>query len=438
MNNFLKHIKDNPLEELKIFSGKFISIGLLVKYSDKFKEYIEDLERNCFDVRNFEVIIIVPDDDEKEHERILNVCDNTEVEVKLVKSPYKYLNSMKSHNTIIDKISDQNTYFYINNSDRCRFSSKNWDLIIKQYINVVPDDMYFLRGSNFSKNIKFRDSAHAAYYSPEQWGVFTRKYLRAVGGFLETHTGHDAPSEMIQYYISKNKKDKFQRDILMPNIMHSDIRTITSKETTGGKSRFYERYYINNFFYKSYFSKKGLELCKKASLRVMLEHIIWSNNYKSAKIIQKSKSLAIILNNNKLLHKHSFKLNIFEYIREKYLYFYGTNHGLNFAHRFYFIIKNEKGFTIMRKIVFFLNSHIQNTKNHSKIRPYLFVSYIFYLISSFFTFIFITEPVSNELEGLFRGDDFKKVLHGNVIKDAYKSKLYNKSLQQIADDLEKS
>ena len=85
MSNFLKYINDNPLEELKIFSGKFISIGLLVKYSDKFKEYIEDLEKNCFDTRNFEVIIVVPEDNEKEYVRILEVCDNTEIEVKLVK-----------------------------------------------------------------------------------------------------------------------------------------------------------------------------------------------------------------------------------------------------------------------------------------------------------------------------------------------------------------
>ena len=43
----------------------------------------------------------------------------------------------------------------------------------------------------------------------------------------------------------------------MPQLMHSDSRTISSKETTGGKDRFYERYYINNFFYKSYFPRTG-------------------------------------------------------------------------------------------------------------------------------------------------------------------------------------
>jgi len=48
MSNFRQHIKDNPLEELKIFSGKFISIGLLVKYPERFEEYLSDLEINSY------------------------------------------------------------------------------------------------------------------------------------------------------------------------------------------------------------------------------------------------------------------------------------------------------------------------------------------------------------------------------------------------------
>ena len=31
MKNFLQHVKDNPLDELKIYSGKFITIGLIGK-----------------------------------------------------------------------------------------------------------------------------------------------------------------------------------------------------------------------------------------------------------------------------------------------------------------------------------------------------------------------------------------------------------------------
>ena len=80
--------------------------------------------------------------------------------------------------------------------------------------------MFFLRGSNFSKHMKFRNSVQEAYYYPEQWAVYTRKYLEAIEGFPEFHTGHDGALEMIQYFINKNTKDPYRRDILMPNIMH--------------------------------------------------------------------------------------------------------------------------------------------------------------------------------------------------------------------------
>lgn len=436
MSNFLQHVKENPLEELKVWSGKFISLSLCIKFADKFLDYLKDLENNCFDVRNFEVVVSVPDNDH-DYKAIVAVSQKTSIEVKVVRLPYNYLNAMKSLNIMLGEHLDQNTYFYICHSDRCRFTSKNWDLIIKQYIGAVPDHMFFLRGSNFSKNIKLRKSAQEAYYSPEQWGVYSRKYVEAVGGFLESHTGHDAPAEMIQYFINKNKDDEYKRDILMPDIMHSDIRTTASKETTGGKERFYERYFVNNFFYKSYFTKKGLELCKKASIKIMLEHLIWKNNYKETKIIQKGNRLCIELGEN-IKHKYSYKLTYFDFLYEKYHFLFGVNHGLNFVHRFYFILKYEKGFFIMKKIIFFLNSHIQNVKNPTKNILSLSISYFFYFVSNLFTSVFLTEPISNELEGLVGEDDFKKVLHGEVIKKSYKSKLYNKSLQKIAEELEKS
>ena len=57
-------------------------------------------------------------------------------------------------------------------------------------------------------------------------------------------------------------------------------------------------------------------------------------------------------------------------------------------------------------------------------------------MSYIFTFFFLTEPISNEVEGLFRSNEFKKVLHGEVIKKAYKSQLYKKSLENISKELE--
>ena len=397
------------------------------------KKYIGHLEITCYDKRNFELIVAIPDND-KEHDLFLKISEETSIELKIVRISFEFLNAMKGWNLILKEVSDQNTYFYIGHSDRCRFSSKNWDLILKQYINTVPDDMFFLRGSNFSKHMKFRNSVQEAYYYPEQWAVYTRKYLEAIEGFPEFHTGHDGALEMIQYFINKNTKDPYRRDILMPNIMHSDIKTIPSKDTTGGKERFYERYYINNFFYKSYFSKKALEVYNKYSKNIFLNHIIWLKKFKNSQIIQIKKKLAIKLEDGKITHKESYSINFVELIKEKIFYLYGINHGFNFAHRFYFIIKYDYGFFIMKKIVFFFNSHIQRTKDPS-ISKYEFLLSSFYkLLAKTLTTLFFTEPISNEVEGLFRGTEFKRVLHSEKIKEAYKKNLYKKSLEQISSE----
>ena len=145
--------------------------------------------------------------------------------------------------------------------------------------------------------------------------------------------------------------------------------------------------------------------------------------------------LSIQLGDNSVVFPHSYKIKILELFKEKYHYFYGTNHGLNFAHRFYFIIKYESGYLIMKNIVYFFNKHIQNIKNPTKNKFHFIISILFSKIANLFTFIFLTEPISNEVEGLFGDKEFKNVLHGNVIKEAY-SKYYNKSLSIVAKEVE--
>ena len=99
--------------------------------------------------------------------------------------------------------------------------------------------------------------------------------------------------------------------------------------------------------------QKGLELCKKASIKILLEHLAWKNNYKDIKIIQKKDTLCI-KSNEKIKHKYSFKINFLDFLYEKYYFFFNLNHGLNFVHRFYFILKYKKGFFIMKKLFLFL------------------------------------------------------------------------------------
>ena len=95
------------------------------------------------------------------------------------------------------------------------------------------------------------------------------------------------------------------------------------------------------------------------------------------------------------------------------------------------------GFALFKSLVFFFNRNIQRVKEPSDNKFLLFPSYFFSFLSNFLTFVFLTEPISNELEGLFRSENFRNVLHGKNIREAYDSKLYKKSLNRIAEELEK-
>ena len=83
------------------------------------------------------------------------------------------------------------------------------------------------------KDILVQDPFVEFYPEPHKYYDLKRKcyVARSVSDVVKTND-----------FVSKNKKDPYQRDILMPQLMHSDSRTISSKETTGGKDRFYERY----------------------------------------------------------------------------------------------------------------------------------------------------------------------------------------------------
>jgi len=432
--NILSHITDNPYNELKEFSGKFISIALCIKYPDRLYSYLEHLVLTCYDIKNFEVNIAIPNN-EDEISKITDVVNifrkKYELLINIKPSPYDYLTAMTSVNILLNETSDKSTYFFTVHSDRYRYANKNWDLIIKQYIGSLPDDMFFLRGANFSKYLKSRKSAHDAFYYPEQIAIYTRKYIENIGGFLESHTGHDAV-EIKQYFIDKNKQDIFKRDILMPDIMYSDKNNIVSKET--GKKNFYERYYINGLYYKFSFTKKNLEKIKKKSSYVLIEHVIWKHKLSNYKIVEEKNIIKIVID-NKIFFKENTLISFNEYIKEKISFYLGNNHGFNFVSRFYFFLKYKSIFKIFRKIVFYVNHHTQIVENAYVFDLKNMYSYLVFQFFKLLTNIFLTEQINNQVEGLFRGNEFMEVLHSDTIKKVYKSKNYKKGIEHAANAL---
>jgi len=410
VSKFTSFVKDDPLNELKEFSGKFFSIGVIAFFPERIISCLKHLEETCFDPRNFEINIAIPLDPMESpnlEQELLTYKKQSKLEIKIIKTPYDYWTSMHSHNKIIFESSGQNTYFYMNISDRYRFSNKSWDLILKQFIGLVPDDIFFLRSCVVIKNLKPRSSLYEAWYKPDNWAIYTRKYLETIGGFPEIHHAHDGSMEMVHYFVSRNKSDPFIRDIPIPETLLGIQKVIPSSQAS--RKNFYIRYCSAVPYYLNcYFSKRAIESYKKSSAKIYLNHLIWAK-YKNSKssIVEGKNWVGIKLENRKIKNKISYKVSWLFVALQKIKSLYGKTHGFNFAYRFHFLLKTKIGYQLIRKMVI---------KKQSGDLIYRAASHII-------TKIFLCEPITKSILDKINDKDFMEAMQGPEMKKLKKSKL---------------
>lgn len=421
----LRYVKDNPVDELKQFSGKFLSISVIAFYPERIISCLEALEKSCFDHRNFEINIAIPIDDNESPDlepALLKYKKNSKLNIIIIKTPYDYWTSMHSHNQMIFESSDSSTYFHMDISDRYRFSVKNWDLILKEYIKAVPDHLFFLRNTGIVRNFKARISAHDAWFRPDNWSIFTRKYLEAIGGFLPNHHGHDGSCEMIAYFISKNKKDPFDRGF--PMMKFFDTNQVVASNNHSQKN-FYLRYYKQVYYYhKNYFSLNGLNLCSKAAVRVFLYQYAFWHNIKKPILHEDKNKIYLLDKKNNIKKSIKYRLSYISFIREKLHSLYGKAHGFNFSYRFYHLLKKEYIYDFLTK----------NFIKKNKIYKFRKLARVFFRIV---TKLFFTEKASKQLLDKLMDSKYKEVITGKELRDFHKNLKSNKAIEDIAKEQER-
>ena len=333
---------------------KLISFILQSKdLKNRLVPFLDHLSETCCDVNNFEVCLAI-DDNKNEEEELREIKNNYSFEIKYILTKDGYLGANKNYNRLLSEVSDKSTYFISYVSDRYRFSSKNWDEFLKNYIDVVPDGMFFLRMAKYSKNLKARNSLIEAFNANETWGFFTRKLIEAVEGLPEYLLAHDCAFEMLNYYIAKNKKDIWRRDVVLPNILSTDS-TISS--LAHGLKPFYERSFKSFEIYKKiFFKREAMEDLKRRAGIVYLKHIIYLDGIGKEiavdkEIVECKKRKIICIKSSKKKREFCYKISFFCLLREALL-----SRSRTISFEFFFIafkpiLKTDIGFKIISKAI---------------------------------------------------------------------------------------
>ena len=142
---------------------KFLSIILIAGFRDRLKAFVEDVDKTSSNKNHFELCILIDEDNSEIENDILLYQKQYSFEIKYTKTPYKYNQGADNFNHGIFLLSDPSTYFIQSVSDRYRFANNGWDLFLKNYINFIPDDLFFLRTVKYSRHLKPRKSLYDAY-----------------------------------------------------------------------------------------------------------------------------------------------------------------------------------------------------------------------------------------------------------------------------------
>lgn len=196
-----------------------VSIHMQSNRPAQFILFLDRLAKSVSDPAAVEVIVKIDDED-------LGMQDLLPIEqarrpfvLKYICTPLPegFYGLWKSMNDMLE-VCDPDAYFVLNLNDEMHFSTKGWDLIIRQYVGVFPDNIFRLRTSNHRRR-NYIDPWECGF-APESAAFITRKWLE-IGGDWCPCTGPDTFQQMVAYYLAYSDRfaaSKPNRDIAIDGI----------------------------------------------------------------------------------------------------------------------------------------------------------------------------------------------------------------------------
>ena len=266
---------------------------------------------------------------------LINYRATSRFEVRWIKTPYNYLTANHNSNEILFNCSSRNTFFFMQVSDRYRFSHYSWDNILKQYDCVtypqnaqrqyrgIKEDIFVLYTSECKMRKINLKRLSVAWYRSENWGIYTRKYLETIGGFNLYHNCHDCAETMMRYFIESDSKFKNTLRIILPSSVLND--SSVCNYATANPAREYARMFKEQLMYKrQFFSFAALN-----DLKTMAMRLVNYTNHKS-----------------NLLNKR-YKVGIWFWLKQNLLARKQRRHGYGFALSYYKVLRTDLGYKLI-------------------------------------------------------------------------------------------
>lgn len=197
----------------------FLSIHLNSNNPKNILELVENINSTAANPKQIEIIVNIDDGDEASLNNIRSLQQKDGVVIKYIQTNIikSFKDVWKPYNKLL-LLTDKNVDFVTLFSDEFRFSTKEWDNILKKYINYYEDNIFRIRLSKY-RYYCYKDFWQCVF-APDSLAFYTKKWIDTVGQWCPC-TGPDSWQQTVAFYLLNSRNFdhiQYNRDVVEPFI----------------------------------------------------------------------------------------------------------------------------------------------------------------------------------------------------------------------------
>ncbi|MHB1218457.1 MAG: hypothetical protein ACYC1L_09715 [Alphaproteobacteria bacterium] len=178
-----------------------VSFNLASNRPEQLAGLLANLHETAGDPTCFEVLVLIDEGDAATAQTIARARTRRPFPIKtLAVPPAGYFNLWRGLNRLHRELCDPGAYFVCNINDEIRFTSRDWDAVLRRWVGFFPDEIFRLRISKH-KLRNYGDFWECGY-APENYAFFTKRWIDVAGGDWNACHGPDSFQQFIAYYLA--------------------------------------------------------------------------------------------------------------------------------------------------------------------------------------------------------------------------------------------
>lgn len=179
--------------------NKLLSIIVASNRPTQMQAFLENINQTLSDKSSVEVLVKIDDGDDVMRALLEKASKSYSYDIRYLQTPKLdgYYTLHLGYQELL-AIANPSSYFFQILSEEVRFSHSGWDLELKKFVKLFPDDVYRLKISQ----LKYRNyySHHDCGPTPENFPFITRRWMELAGGVGDCW-GPDGWHQYIDYHL---------------------------------------------------------------------------------------------------------------------------------------------------------------------------------------------------------------------------------------------